>query len=73
VPTAEEHDMRQQRKQLVQPNAVSPAGLEQSDLLITRQDDLVVRAAEQRQHREVALAVTGVCGWVDQHLSLIHI
>ena len=66
VAAAEQHDMRQQREELVQPDAVAPAGPQRSHPLVAGDDGVVVRAAEQREHRQVALAVTGVRGRVDQ-------
>ena len=66
-PLAEQDDMRQQREELVQPDTVAPVGFQRAHLLVAGNDGVVVRAAEQREHRQVGLAVTSVRGRVDQH------
>jgi len=43
VPAAEQHDMRQHRGELVQPDAVAPAGFQRTHPLVTGEDGVEVR------------------------------
>ena len=67
VPAAEEHDVSQQWIQLVQPDAVAPTVAQRPLCLIPVEHRVEIRAAEQRQHRQVGLAMTAVRRGVDQH------
>ena len=67
VPAAEEHDVRQQRVELVQPDTVPPTLAQRPLPLVALDNGVEIRAAEQRQHRQVGLAMAAVRRGVDQH------
>ncbi len=62
--------MRQQRIELVQPDAVPPALAQRPLRLIAPEHGLEVRAPEQRQHGEVCLAMAAVRRRVYQHRAV---
>src|SRR5262249_33673554 len=66
VPTPEDAGVDEQREELVHADAFLPALGERRDLLVGRQHPRQVGQAEEREHREVRLAVAAVRGGVDR-------
>jgi hypothetical protein len=71
VPAAEQAGVHEQREQLVYADTVLPAVGERGGLGVRVEDPRQVRQAEQRQHRQVGLAVAGVRGGVDHPDALL--
>ncbi len=71
VPSPEQARMHEEREQLVHADAVLPALGEGRDLGVRIDDPRQVRQPEQRQHRQVGLAVATVSGRVDDPDALL--
>ena len=69
VAGSEQRDVRQQRIQLVQRNAFRPVAPQWMHAVITVDDRAKVRTSEQREHRQIGLAMPAVRSGVDEYRS----